>query len=124
LRLLPTPLYRYPTAKDGVIDGALFALMSNAGTDPEALLVVEARMEKGKARWEYAVGRFSDWELHVTRKDKEVYASVPSTDNPFAHDPRHLYRIYPERIVTLEGKTVARLRPGPNGPIATPVEGK
>ena len=29
LRLLPTPLYRYPTAKAGVVDGALFALMSS-----------------------------------------------------------------------------------------------
>ena len=27
LRLLPTPLYRYPTAKTGVIDGALFTLV-------------------------------------------------------------------------------------------------
>src|SRR5215470_1784323 len=50
LRLLPTPLYRYPLtlpsppsggegrvrgAKAGVVDGALFALMSSAGTDPE-----------------------------------------------------------------------------------------
>src|SRR5262249_11811993 len=32
LRLLPTPLYRYPEAKAGVVDGALFALVSNAGT--------------------------------------------------------------------------------------------
>src|SRR5262245_60144843 len=39
LRLLSTPLYRYPTARDGVIDGALFALVSTAGTDPEVLLV-------------------------------------------------------------------------------------
>src|SRR5262245_11754325 len=34
LRLLPAPLYRYPAAKTGVIDGALFALVSTAGTDP------------------------------------------------------------------------------------------
>src|SRR5262245_34731131 len=60
LRLLPTPLYRYPAAKAGVVDGALFALMSSAGTDPEVLLVIEAREEKGKVRWEYACGRFSD----------------------------------------------------------------
>src|SRR5262245_56574508 len=54
LRLLPTPLYRYPAAKTGVIDGALFALVSNAATDPEVLLLIEAREEKGKVRWEYA----------------------------------------------------------------------
>src|SRR5262245_30629707 len=35
LRLLPTPLYRYPTADAGVVDGALFTFVSTAGTDPE-----------------------------------------------------------------------------------------
>lgn len=110
LRLLPTPLYRYPATRTGVVDGALFALMSSAGTDPEVLLVIEAREIDGKVRWEYACGRFSDWELHVQRKDKEVYSSVPSETNPFAHDPLHLYRIYPEKVVTPEGKLLARIR--------------
>src|SRR5262245_54056704 len=78
LRLLPTPLYRYPMGKTDVVDGALFALMSSAGTDPEILLVIEAREVAGKTRWEYACGRFSDWELHVQRRDNEVYSSIPS----------------------------------------------
>ena len=56
LRLLPSPLYRYPTAKTGLIDGALFALVSEDGTDPEVLLLVEARESNGKVRWEYACG--------------------------------------------------------------------
>src|SRR6516225_6001784 len=77
-RLLPTPMYRYPTAKAGVVDGALFALMSSAGTDPEVLLLIEAKEADGKLRWEYACGRFSDWELHVQRKDTEVFSSIPS----------------------------------------------
>jgi hypothetical protein len=113
LRLLPTPMYRYPAAKAGVVDGALFALMSTAGTDPEVLLLIEAREAGGKLRWEYACGRFSDWELRVQRKGKEVYSSVPSETNPFAHDPLHLYRIYPEKVVTPEGKLLARIRQTP-----------
>ena len=116
LRLLPTPMYRYPATKTGVVDGALFALMSNAGTDPEVLLLIEAKEVEGKPRWEYACGRFSDWELHVSRKDKEVYASVPSDANPFFHDPLHLYRIYPEKVVTAEGKLLARIRSTPKMP--------
>ena len=117
LRLLPTPLYRYPSAKTGVIDGALFALVSTAGTDPEVLLVIEAREDKGKMRWEYACGRFSDWELHVLRKDQEVFASVPDEKtNPFFHGPQHLYRIYPEKFVTVEGKLLARIRSTPKMP--------
>jgi hypothetical protein len=111
LRLLPTPLYRYPPAKTGVVDGALFALISNAGTDPEVLLLLEAREADGKLRWEYACGRFSDWELHVQRKGAEVYSSVPSDTNPFFHDPQHLYRIYPEKVVTPEGKVLAVIHP-------------
>jgi hypothetical protein len=107
---LPTPLYRYPSAKTGVVDGALFALMSSAGTDPEVLLVIEAKEANGKMRWEYACGRFSDWELRVLRKDKEVWSSVPSEKNPFSHDPLHLYRIYPEKVVTPEGRLLARIR--------------
>jgi hypothetical protein len=117
LRLLPTPLYRYPAAKTGVIDGGLFALVSTAGTDPEVLLVIEAREEKGKVRWEYALGRFSDWELRVQRKEKEVFASVPDEKtNPFFHDALHLYRIYPEKFVTLEGKLLAKVRSTPKMP--------
>jgi hypothetical protein len=124
LRLLPTPLYRYPVAMTGVVDGAVFAMVSNAGTDPEVLLVLEARNEAGKLRWEFACGRFSDWELHVHRKDKEVYSSIRSETNPFAHDPMHLYRIYPEKVVTPDGKLLARMRQTPRGPVVTLVQDK
>jgi hypothetical protein len=124
LRLLPTPLYRYPVAKTGVVDGALFALMSSAGTDPEVLLLLETKQEDGKLRWQYACGRFSDWELHVQRKGKEVFASVPSETNPFSHDPLHLYRTYPDKVVTLEGKLLARIRLTPRGEVVIPVEDK
>jgi hypothetical protein len=124
LRLLPTPLYRYPPAKAGVVDGALFALVSNAGTDPVVLLLIEAKEAAGKLRWEYACGRFSDWELHVQWKEKEVFSSIRSETNPFAHDPLHLYRIYPEKIVNLEGKLLARIRQTPTGRQVIPVEDK
>jgi hypothetical protein len=113
LRLLPTPLYRYPSAKTGVVDGALFTLVSNAGTDPEVLLLIEAKEVGGKMRWEYACGRFSDWDLHVQRKDKEVWSSIPSQTNLFANDRLHLYRLFPEKVVTMEGKLLARIRQTP-----------
>jgi hypothetical protein len=113
LRLLPTPLYRYPTSKTGVIDGALFALVSNAGTDPEVLLLLEAHEIEGKLRWEYACGRFSDWELHLERKDAEVFSSVKSETNPFNFGPQQLYRIYPDKVFSLEGKLLARVQQNP-----------
>jgi hypothetical protein len=110
LRLLPAPLYRYPEAKAGVIDGALFTLVSTAGTDPEVLLLLEAREEGGKLRWEYACGRFSDRSLYVQRNDKEVWSSVRNEINVHTHDPLHLYRAYADKVVSLEGKLLARIR--------------
>jgi hypothetical protein len=110
LRLLPSPLYRYPAAKTGVIDGALFTLVSNAGTDPEVLLVIEAREHGGKTRWEYACGRFSDRELHVQRNEKEVWSSILGGDNAHLHDPQHTYRLYGDKVVTEDGKILARIR--------------
>src|SRR5262245_57067441 len=113
LRLLPAPLYRYPAAQSGVIDGAVFTLVSTAGTDPEVLLVIEAREEGGKMRWEYACGRFSDRTLHVQRKDKEVWSSVRGETNTFNNDPLHTYRVYADKVVSLEGKLLARVQATP-----------
>jgi hypothetical protein len=113
LRLLPAPLYRYPAAKAGVIDGALFTLVSEAGTDPEVLLLIEARKEGGATRWEYALGRFSDSSLYVRRKGKEFWSSVRSETNTFLHDPLHLYRTYADKVVSLDGKLLARVRATP-----------
>jgi hypothetical protein len=124
LRLLPTPLYRYPAAQSGVIDGALFALVSPAGTDPEVLLALEATAANGKTRWQYACGRFSNFDLHVERKGKELFSSIRSATNAFAHDALHLYRIYPDKVVSPEGKLLARVRQAAGGPQIVPFEGK
>jgi hypothetical protein len=126
LRLLPAPLYRYPEAKSGVVDGAIFALISEAGTDPEVLLLIEAREEGGKTRWEYACGRFSDRSLYVQRKEKEIWSSVLSETNTHLHDPLHLYRLYGDKVVSLEGKLLARVRVTDKKPFGEviPVEDK
>jgi hypothetical protein len=125
-RLLPTPLYRYPEAKSGVIDGAMFALMSSTGTDPEVLLLIEARQEDGKTRWEYACGRFGVVSMYVQHKGKEVWSSILNgRSDVWTHDRLHLYRIYPEKIVTLEGKLLARMRLTANdAEVVLPVEEK
>ena len=68
LRPLVKPLYRY----EGKHDGALFALVQ--GTDPEAFILLEARGEGKDAHWEYAVTRFTDLEIHVRLKDREVFS--------------------------------------------------
>jgi hypothetical protein len=126
LRLLPTPLYRYPEARNEVIDGALFALTSSAGTDPEVLLLIEARHQEGKTRWEYACGRFGVISMSVQHKGKEVWSSVLNgRSDVWSHDRLHLYRIYPEKIVTPEGKLLARMRLTANeGEVVIPLDEK
>jgi len=116
LRLLPAPLYRYPAAKTGVIDGAIFTLVSTAGTDPEVLLLIEAKETNGKIRWEYACGRFSDRDLYVQRNEKDIWSNVRSETNTFNNDDRHLYRLYADKVVSLEGKALARVRATPKMP--------
>jgi hypothetical protein len=113
LRLLPAPLYRYPTAEDDVVDGALFTLVSTEGTDPEVWLLIEARKDRGTTRWEYACGRFSNRNLYVRHKDKEVWSSVRSETDTVHHDTLHLYRLYADKVVNLEGKLLARVRESP-----------
>lgn len=57
IRLLPQPIYRYESPQDGVLDGGLFAYV--LGTDPEILLLMEARGEK-EPRWHFAAARMQN----------------------------------------------------------------
>ncbi len=113
LRLIPAPRFRYPVAKNGVVDGALFTFLSTEGTDPEVWLLVEAREKYGKIRWEYACCRFSNRDLYVQRRGKEVWSSVRSKTDTVLHDAQHLYRLFADKVVTLEGKVLARVRETP-----------
>ena len=113
LRLLPAPLYRYPEAKTGVIDGGLFAFVDTKGTDPEMLLLIEAREREGKPVWEYACGRFSDRNLYARHKDAEVWSMIRSDTNTFNNDPQHLYSAYADKVVSLDGKLLARCKATP-----------
>jgi hypothetical protein len=84
--LLTQPLYRYegldPGKLDrGVLDGAIFSFA--VGTDPEVLLVLEARQLKDGARWEFAIARFHYVEMKAKYKDREVFSAeaLPKIDN-------------------------------------------
>ena len=71
LRLLTNPIFRYASPERGVADGALFAFV--VGTDPEALLVVEARGNARDAQWQYALARLNRDELAAYHKEREVW---------------------------------------------------
>jgi hypothetical protein len=72
MRLLPAPVYRYASEKQGVTDGALFAFVR--GTDPEAFLMVEARKGHDGVQWQYAFARFvGHASLRAVHLDREVW---------------------------------------------------
>ncbi len=80
LRLLPKPIYRYDLAAARVahpdlVDGAAFALVQ--GTDPEAVLLVEAVRQGGREAWQYAFGRATSWPVEAKLGPSVVW-SVPS----------------------------------------------
>ena len=80
LRLAPQPLIRYQPTRSDVLDGAIFAFLSSAaGTDPEFMLLIEARKaEANAAEWSWHVGvvRFTERDLVVARKEKEIFSSI------------------------------------------------
>jgi hypothetical protein len=102
LRLLPQPLYRYESADPEVLDGSLFVFVTSAGTDPESLLVIEARKPKDGATpvWHRALGRFTDHELSVHHRENEVFSAPLIRGNPLEMYPKQQYRIYADRLVT------------------------
>jgi hypothetical protein len=111
LRMLPQPLYRYDATPEGgplgeALDGALFAFVSDAGTDPELLLVIEARRkgeddrDAGDWRWTFGAARFSDNSLFLKRDDAVVWEFVNRDARPdFAAGPQDIYRLRTDRLM-------------------------
>jgi hypothetical protein len=72
LRRLASPLWRYSEAEAGILDGAIFAFAS--GTNPEALLVLEAHAAKqGAAAWRYGLVQLTGEPVTVELGGKEIW---------------------------------------------------
>jgi hypothetical protein len=80
LRLMPTPVYRYEEA-DEKIDGGMFVFAQ--GTNPEAVLLLEARTDGSKSGWRYGFAPTTIYELtaHLGGEDDPVVWSKP----PYLH---------------------------------------
>ena len=83
LRLLSKPLVRYGGAQSRMIDGALFAFAH--GTDPEVLLLLEARETDAGVRWHYGLAPMTGYAVKAYRTGTEIW-SKPHRQPPF--DPR------------------------------------
>ena len=71
LRLLSKPVYRYESRRADVVDGALFAFVQ--ATDPEVLLLIEARSKGNAQVWQYGFARMSMVDLRAEHKDQIVW---------------------------------------------------
>ncbi len=107
LRLLPQPLYRYESADPAVLDGALFAFV--ASTDPEALVVMEARKSAAADGpvWDYAICRLTDLRLVVRHKGKEVFTAPLISHNAPVQDSKQRFRGYYDRDIPAIEETKA-----------------
>jgi hypothetical protein len=94
LRLLPQPIIRYEPTRADVQDGAIFALAE--GTDPQALVVIEARRHESQWRWEAAFARFHFVTLYGYHKQQEVWRVDPDPSQMRASlgDPQQMAKIY------------------------------
>ncbi len=99
LRLLSRPLYRYQMAEGGVIDGAIFAFVSDAGTDPEIVLVLEAVNDGKKETWHYRTVRFSISSLYVQYKGKELWRSLRDRATGIIDNPNNTYGLIRDRLI-------------------------
>ena len=103
LRVLAQPLYRYESTDPDVLDGALFTLVSTAGTDPELIVVLEARKAPGEppsaTSWQFAAARFSDMALTVRHKDRVVYTAPVIAHDAAIKDPTHRYHLINDRTI-------------------------
>lgn len=70
LRLLPQPAFRYACPEEQVLDGALFIFAK--GTNPELLLLVEAREETNGAVWHYTTARMTIRQIEILFDDEAL----------------------------------------------------
>ncbi len=77
-----------------VRDGAIFAFVTSAGTDPEAILVIEERQPSGGGApvWYRALARFTDLGLAVHYQGKEVLSDPMIRVDMLQMYPKQQYR--------------------------------
>lgn len=93
LRLLTTPLHRYGGEDQPVADGALFAFAH--GTDPEVLLLLEARRHNGALEWQYGLAPMTGYALQAKDRGQLVW-SAEYRKPPFAVDqPFFILKYFP-----------------------------
>jgi hypothetical protein len=90
LKLLPQPIYRYAEASEDSLDGGIFGLCLD--NNAEVILILDAAIEGGEARWVFDCERMSVCELVVELDGGPIWRAEPI---PFsAATPQSTYHIF------------------------------
>lgn len=91
LRLLSQPLYRYKSTNPDVLDGAIFSFVQ--ATDPEVLLIIEARKSGNKTFWHYGLARMNRVSFEVMHNNRKVW-DVPMISWDAVRDRQSPYSVF------------------------------
>jgi hypothetical protein len=106
LRLLQQPVYRYECDESELLDGALFAFVQ--GTDPEALLLIEAVPAEAGAmefEWEFAFARRTSGWLEARHGERVVWKAEK---NPEWRDSTSVYFQLSHRLLKSDDRVKSR----------------
>jgi hypothetical protein len=95
LRLLPQPVYRYSPTRPEVLDGALFAFVE--ATDPEVLLLLEARRDEQQPAWHFALARMNSVGLRAKRRDQTIWEAPALSGSETFNRKDRPYTAFPVR---------------------------
>ena len=88
LRLLPTPIWLYESADDGILEGGLFAFV-HGGTNPEVILILEAVERDRETFWQFGCVRLGHAEIQVNFDEIEAWKRETFTElspkSPYYH---------------------------------------
>lgn len=95
LRMMPKELLSY----DGVDRaGALFAMLGDAGADPELLLLIETHRHGDAWRWRFAPVRMTDQEIFLRYGGREVWTSTHDQTNTRFHNANKTYFRFQDKL--------------------------
>jgi hypothetical protein len=86
LRLFTTPIYEYSDPDNGLLAGGIFGFETN-GTNPDVLVLIEARESAGKFQWQFAPARMTTGGITLNYGERKVWECefVQPSQGPFAN---------------------------------------
>lgn len=86
IRLLTTPIFEYADPNSQLLSGAVFGFATN-GTNPDLLVLLEARREADKPAWHFAPARMTTGGITLYYQDEKVWEApfVTPNEGPFAN---------------------------------------